>query len=115
VSGNEQLSDVARRAIENPKNTVYVSAASVWEIAIKRQIGKLPDSVQFSPSLVGYLRHRGFTELAMTVEHAEAAGELTAHHRDPFDRMLIAQARVNTMKLVSNETLFDKYEVSRIW
>lgn len=115
VLGSDRLSPNARRAIEDPANTIYVSAASVWEIAIKRKIGKLPDAVQFTPTFGAYLKRRGFAELAMTVEHAEVAEELPTHHRDPFDRMLVAQARYESIPLVSNETLFDAYNIRRIW
>jgi PIN domain nuclease of toxin-antitoxin system len=115
VSGSDRLSARARRAIETPTNQVYVSAASVWEIAIKRHLGKLPDAMRFEPTLASYLKRHGFTELVMTADHAEAAGALPPLHRDPFDRMLIAQARVDTLRLVSNESLFDAYKIRRLW
>lgn len=115
VSGSEQLSALARTAIEHPAGTRYVSAASAWEIAIKRQQGKLPASVRFTPSLSGYLRRHGFTELLISADHAEAAGALPLHHRDPFDRMLIAQARLEDLELVSNDALFDAYAIRRLW
>lgn len=115
VSGSKHLSARARAAIEHPAATRYVSAASAWEIAIKRRQGKLPASVTFPPNLSGYLRHHGFTELLVSADHAEAAGALPLHHRDPFDRMLIAQARLEELELVSNETLFDAYGIRRLW
>jgi PIN domain nuclease of toxin-antitoxin system len=115
VTGNAQLSVVARRAIEERSNTIYVSAASAWEIAIKRRLGKLPAAVQFAPNLSGYLRQHGFMELPVTIDHAEVAGDLPPHHRDPFDRMLIGQARTERITLVSNEVLFDVYGISRLW
>jgi PIN domain nuclease of toxin-antitoxin system len=115
VTGSDHLSARARTAIENPGATVYVSAASAWEITIKRQLGKLPASATFLPSLSGYLRRRGFAELPISVDHAEAAGGLPRHHRDPFDRMLVAQAKAEGLPLVSNERVFDSYGVRRVW
>ena len=115
VSGSKHLSARARSAIEHPDATRYVSAASAWELAIKRQQGKLPESARFTPSLSAYLRRRGFTELPISAAHAEAAGALPLHHRDPFDRLLIAQARLEALELVTNETLFDAYGIRRLW
>ena len=83
LSEPERLSPEARAAIEDPSSTVLVSAASVWEIAIKRSLGKLeaPDAV------VGATHDAGFETLDITPDHAERAGALPPHHRDPFDRM----------------------------
>jgi PIN domain nuclease of toxin-antitoxin system len=115
VTGSERLSTRARAAIENPRATVYLSAASAWEIAIKRQLGKLPEATSFAPTVSGYLRRRGFAELPISVDHAEAAGELPRHHDDPFDRMLAAQAKAEGLAFVSNERLFETYGVQRVW
>jgi PIN domain nuclease of toxin-antitoxin system len=115
VTGSERMSPAARRAIENQAATVFVSAASVWEIGIKRQLGKLPASARFPTRLSGYLRTRGFTELPITADHAEAAAALLRHHRDPFDCMLVAQARIEDLALVSNEALLDAYGIRRLW
>lgn len=115
VTGSERLSPEARRAIENAAATVYVSAASVWEIGIKRQLGKLPAAARFPAGLPSYLRTHGFAELPITADHAEAAAALPRHHRDPFDRMLVAQARIEDLALVSNEAVFDAYGIRRLW
>lgn len=104
---DEELTAEARAAIETPDNGVLVSAASVWEIAIKRSLGKL----RTGNDLVGAIGASGFEQLAITFEHAEAAGALPAHHADPFDRMLIAQAQALGLVIVSRDRAFDRYPV----
>lgn len=103
----EEISREAADAIAEPSNTVTVSAASIWEIAIKRQIGKL----RFDGSPADEVRHAGFDHLSITAAHAEAAGDLPFHHRDPFDRMLVAQAQAEGLTLVSRDAVFDRYDV----
>lgn len=114
-AGNQRLSTRARRAIENPSNNTFVSAASAFEIAIKFHLGKMPSVA----ALVNDFRNRiagdGFNELPITLRHALRAGSLPGPHRDPFDRMLIAQAISDDLVLVSNETAFDRYGVQRLW
>ena len=88
LSEPERLSSDARAGIEDPGSTVLVSAASVWEIAIKRTLGKL----EAPETVVGAVPDAGFETLDITPGHAERAGSLPPHHRDPFDRMLVAQA-----------------------
>ena len=106
LSEPERLSSEARAAIEDPGSTVLVSAATVWEIAIKRSLGKLeaPDSV------VGATRDAGFETLDITPEHAERAGGLPPHHRDPFDRMLVAQALAEGCTLLTRDHALWAYE-----
>ena len=93
------LSKAARKAISDGKNTVYVSAAVAWEIAIKRALGKLdaPDDLE------AVMTANRFQPLPVTIPHALAVGSLPPHHRDPFDRLLIAQARHEGLKLVSRD------------
>jgi PIN domain nuclease of toxin-antitoxin system len=98
--------DVSAR-IADPDVLVAVSAASVWEIAIKRALGKL----RMEGSIVGHVASGGFEPLTMSPEHAERAGDLPAHHRDPFDRMLVAQAQAEGLVLVARDPAFDAYEV----
>jgi PIN domain nuclease of toxin-antitoxin system len=88
-------------AIESPKNEVFVSAATVWEIAIKRSIGKL----KFAGSAHNAVVRHGFQHLAITSAHAEWAGSMPELHRDPFDRMLIAQAKHEDLILVTKDEL----------
>jgi len=105
----------ARSAIESFRNEVYVSAASAWEIATKVRLGKLPGAETFAMEFQERVEQLSFSALPISVQHAQRAGLLSGTHRDPFDRMLIAQALSEEMPIVSNEALFDDYMVRRIW
>jgi len=109
------LSKKARQAISDTKNEIFVSAATAWEIATKFRLGRLPEAEPFVNSLRANLRKLGFTELPISLEHAQRAGLLPGEHKDPFDRMLIAQAQVEGLSMVSNEKVFDVYRVHRLW
>ena len=115
LSDARRLSRPAFEAISENDSEVFVSAVSAYEIAYKNRIGKLdvPDRLLsgFSDTMAG----QGFREIAVTVEHALAAGGLDFDHRDPFDRLLVAQALVEKLTLVSNEEPFDRAGVSRLW
>ncbi len=114
-SRSRRLSATARQAIEEPSNDVFVSAASAWEIATKFRIGKMPSVASLANDFRGRVARQRFEELPITVQHALRAGSLPGPHADPFDRMLIAQAISDDLVLVSNETLFDRYGVHRLW
>ena len=109
------LTRPARKVIAETKNTILVSAASAWEIATKVRLGQLPTAVDLAADFVGYLECEGIQILGISGEHAIRAGLLPGAHRDPFDRMLIAQAQAENLPLVSKEALFDTYGVRRIW
>ena len=109
------LGSKARTAIGNVNNRVLVSAASIWEIATKVRLGKMKSAAGLAEDFAGHLEREGFEALPISVDHAARAGLLPGPHRDPFDRMLIAQAQAENLALVSNETLFDAYGVRRIW
>src|SRR5579872_3432185 len=111
LQGSPRLSSAAKTAMSDPNNKVVVSAATVWEIAIKVQIGKL----KAPADLPGYIREQEFEALSVTVFHGQRAGALPGPHKDPFDRMLIAQAQAEGIPLVSNEEVFDGYGINRIW
>ena len=115
LAGSRELSTSARQAIENPANEVLVSAASAFEIATKHRLGKLPGAAAIAADISGCIADQGFGELSISLRDGERAGGLAGIHRDPFDRMLIAQAIGNDLVLVSNETLFDRYGVRRFW
>ncbi len=116
VFADPKLSRRARTAIEDDvENQVFVSAASAWEIATKYRIGKLPDAAVVASNVAGTITEEGFSQLSVSVRHAERAGSLVGHHQDPFDRMLIAQAILDDLALVSNERAFDVYGVKRLW
>ena len=101
--------------MEDETNEVLVSAASAWEIATKYRIGKLPEAAVLAEDISGAIASQGFAELSVSVRDASAAGLLSGSHRDPFDRMLIAQAKAHDLVLVSIETHFDEYNVRRLW
>ena len=115
VQDNPRLSTPARDAIADPANDVFVSAACAWEITIKHNLGKLPEVAALAADVQAVIAAEGFEGAAVTVAHAERAGRLPLHHRDPFDRMLIAQATADARMLVSNEVFFDRYGVQRLW
>ena len=92
-----------------------MSAATAWEIATKVRIGKLPGAVYLAENLLECLRGQGFSELPVTLSDGLRAGNMPGDHRDPFDRMLIAQALARDIPLISNETAFDAFGVRRIW
>lgn len=115
LAGDEMLSRLAREAIGDEANSVAVSAASAMEVATKFRIGKLPDAALLAQDFEAIIADQGFAELPITVRHARAAGELNIAHKDPFDRLLIAQAQAEDMVLISNEALFDGFAVKRIW
>ena len=115
LAGNERLSGAARGVIDDPDNSVLVSAASAWEVTTKHRLGKLPGADIVAGDVLAAIQDHGFEPLAITVAHAERAGRLPGPHRDPFDRMLIAQSLAHDLPLLSNESLFDRYGVRRIW
>ncbi|MCY4440234.1 MAG: type II toxin-antitoxin system VapC family toxin [Deltaproteobacteria bacterium] len=115
LAGSRRLSTAARRAIENTSNDVVVSAASAWEITTKHRVGKLPEAEAVALDVSGSIAGQGFDELAITVEDAERAGRLPGAHRDPFDRVLIAQALAQDLTVVSIDRVFDGYGVFRLW
>ena len=115
LDGDERLSPSARAFIGDSDNRIMVSAASAWEIATKVRLGKLPGAIEVAARFLDCLLEQGFTPLGISVEHALRAGSLPGPHRDPFDRMLIAQAQAESITLISNESVFDSYGVQRLW
>ncbi|RAZ90593.1 type II toxin-antitoxin system VapC family toxin [Mesorhizobium hawassense] len=109
ISDDRRLSE-QHRAILNSEAVVFASAASVWEIAIKRSIGKLqaPDDL---PTLLPRMQ---FQPLAVTLQHAHAVGDLPPHHGDPFDRLLIAQARLESLTILTSDSHFARYDVALV-
>ena len=107
VSDWDQIAKPARQAIADPSNEVFVSAVSGWEIGVKKAKGRLtaPDN------LTAVVEEKQFQHLPLTFEHAERAATLPAHHRDPFDRMLVAQARVEGLVLITRDARISLYDV----
>jgi PIN domain nuclease of toxin-antitoxin system len=115
LADDAALSRKARLAISDTRNRVWVSAASAWEIATKVRIGKLPTASDLADDFTGHIEQEGFGVLAISAEHAIRAGLMAGAHKDPFDRMLMAQAQAENLPLVSNEEIFERYGVRRIW
>jgi PIN domain nuclease of toxin-antitoxin system len=115
VAGDPALSRPARAAIGDAGNAVFVSAASAWEITTKFCIGKLPGVAAIADDLAAVLDTQRFVPLPITFAHGQTAGALPGPLKDPFDRMLIAQAMVDRVVVVSNEQGFGTYGVRLLW
>lgn len=115
LDGDRRLSRRARNVIADDDNAVLVSAASAWEISTKVRLGKLPGAIEVAAEFPTILRGQNFEPLSIAIVHALRAGNLPGPHRDPFDRMLIAQAQDEDLALVSNERVFDAYGIRRVW
>lgn len=115
LAGHRSMSKRVRSEIDAAGKDVFVSAASAWEIATKHRLGKLPEAELVATDMVSIIESQQFTPLAVSVLHGQTAGALAGDHRDPFDRMLIAQALIEDLTLVSNERRFDSYGVARLW
>ena len=111
LGDDERLGSASAALLDDASNDVLLSAAVVWEVAIKRSLGKLKAPDGFASTLVG----AGATALPVTIAHAEAVELLGSHHRDPFDRMLIAQASVEQAVLISNDQALLPYGVQLVW
>lgn len=115
LTDDVSLPATARKLIARSSNTVMVSAASAWEIATKARLGKLPMAVDLVEDFEGVLVREGFEALAISVGHAVRAGLLPGPHRDPFDRILIAQSQAEGVPILSSDEVFDGYGVRRVW
>ena len=107
-SGGKGVTHAAAEAIRSPANEVLVSVASIWEAEIKAATGKL----QLDADLEAEPAEHGFTSLAINAHHAMVAARLPQHHSDPFDRMLVAQAQLEGLTIVSRDPVFDDYAVA---
>ncbi len=110
-----QLPATARQAIAARETTVLVSAASGWEVATKVRIGRLPEARMLVGGLEAAVRREGFAVLPVGLAHALAAGSLPGPHRDPFDRLLMAQARIEDAMLVTNDVAIRHYGLPILW
>ena len=108
LDDNPSLSERERESISNNDNLIILSAAVIWEIRIKQALGKL----EIASNFYQVLQEQGFEMLSITPAHAYAVGDLPNHHRDPFDRILIAQAMVEDFTMVTHDGIFEKYEIS---
>lgn len=108
MANDKQLSAPTKKLISDVDNLIFVSSVTAWEIAIKKQLGKLqaPEDIAYAVSQCG------FYELPIEIAHATAVGDLVAHHKDPFDRLLIAQARCERLTILTHDNLFKQYDVA---
>jgi PIN domain nuclease of toxin-antitoxin system len=109
------LSKRAAHVIANRSNEILVSAASAWEIATKVRLGKLPHAVHFEREFLVKVDEAGYTLLPITPAHALRAGRLIGDHRDPFDRMIVAQALAEDIPILSIDKSLDSFGITRIW
>ena len=115
VTDDAQLSEPARAAITEEGNEVIVSAVTAWELATKARFGKWPEAVDLATNIESELAAGDFIALPITLEHARVAGFLPSRHRDPFDRMLAAQAQVEAIPLVTADPVFGDFGMRVIW
>lgn len=112
---DSRLSPTSRALIADRANTVFVSAASAWEIATKHRIGKLPSASVLVQDIAGWIARAGLRELPMTVTHAQKAGSFGQPHRDPFDRMIAAQSIIEQVPVVSQDTSLAGLGAQLVW
>lgn len=115
ISGDERLSSRARAVIEAPGNSMLVSVASLWEIAIKHSLGKLPLGRPFTQLIPDELARQHIGVLAIELHHLAELLQLPQHHRDPFDRLIVAQARSEGWPVISVDPALDAYGIQRLW
>ena len=111
----ERLSPVVHATLADPAQPVFISAASAWEIATKHRIGKLPGAEAAVSQFTELIAADGFTHLAITGQHAIKAGGFVTEHRDPFDRMLAAQAIIEGATLVTNDVAMKQFRAKCVW
>jgi PIN domain nuclease of toxin-antitoxin system len=115
INDDEDLSVPAREVIEDPANTIFFSAASLWEMAIKVSLGRLVAPLPFDEFMLEQLRQNDITLLEIKVEHAGLVATLPFYHRDPFDRLIIAQAIIEKIPIIGKDDIFEAYDVQRLW
>jgi PIN domain nuclease of toxin-antitoxin system len=115
VDASPSLSQVARNVIADDTNTVYLGIASLWEIAIKMSIDKLQPAYTMLELAITIPATYAFEPLLITPQHLDTLSRLPLHHRDPFDRLIVAQSLVEDLIILSNDAALDRYEVQRLW
>ena len=116
VYDDTQLSDVGKSLISDPGTTKYLSLASIWELAIKANLGRgLVLHEPFPKFIDGQLRTNQFQLLRINISHLKRVHEWPLHHRDPFDRLLIAQSQVENIPVITSDAAFVSYEIQRVW
>jgi PIN domain nuclease of toxin-antitoxin system len=115
IGDDESLGGKARKAIANDRNHCFLSMASCWEMAIKKSLGKLEIPVPVDGFVAEQLAANRFTLLPIDLRHVSHVSRLAFHHRDPFDRLLVAQAREEGLAIASADPMFNKYGIERVW
>jgi PIN domain nuclease of toxin-antitoxin system len=115
VLGDSRLSSIAASLLGDPATTIFVSAASAHEIATKHRLGKLSAPARLAERLDEMVAENGWRQLPLSIAHAQLAGRLPDPHKDPFDRMLAAQALVENMPLLTNDPAFRSFKVNVLW
>ena len=115
LAGDRHLPRPIRTLIDDPANAIFVSAASAWEITTKHRLGKLPGAAPIAADVGATVLAQGFDTLDVTMMHAQRAGALASDHRDPFDRMLAAQAQIEGIAIISGDRVFDDFGLRRLW
>ena len=115
MAGSDKLSDRVRRVILDPRNDVILSAVSGWEIAIKHRLGRLELPAAPAAFMAEALAAHAVTVLPVGMTHAVEAGDLPLNHKDPFDRILVAQAIIETLPLATPDTAFSPYGIETVW
>jgi len=115
ISGSDRLSDNARQFIANLENDILLSVASLWEIAIKTSLGKLELLLPFNQLIPGQLEQNAITVLPIELGHLSGVIALPFHHRDPFDRLIIAQGLTEQIPVITKDKAFSRYSVQLIW
>jgi len=110
-----RLSRTGRGLISDPGNSIFVSAASAWEVATKYRLGKLPSATEFVLDMPRWLRQAGIAELPITVAHAQRAGSWPQDHRDPFDRMIAAQSAIERLPTISRDAALAGFGIQLVW
>jgi PIN domain nuclease of toxin-antitoxin system len=110
-----QLPEAPRVLIADPFNELLISSATAWEVSTKYRLGKLPAAEEIAENFAALVEESHMTPLPITIEHALRAGALERHHRDPFDRMIIAQSQVEGAAIVTKDAAFANYDVDLLW
>ncbi len=115
LEGNKNLSNVAKATIEDENNSLYLSVASLWEITIKLSLGKLDLQISIEDMVESFLIPSGIEILPIEIGHLSILRELPLHHRDPFDRLIISQAKADELTLISTDGVFTQYSLKLLW
>jgi PIN domain nuclease of toxin-antitoxin system len=115
VLDDKRISTTAKSIIEDSKNTIYFSAASAWEMAIKTKLARLKIIGDFESFIIDQLSTNSFVPLSITISHSLYTERLPQIHKDPFDRIIIAQSKLENLALISRDKTIGKYKVALVW